>query len=520
MIRSTFHAIETAKRSLFTQQAALQTTGHNVANANTTGYTRQVVNMAATKPMEALGMSKSTIPGQLGTGVEFSSITRIREGFLDAQFRNESKTHGSWSIQADTLQKLETIVNEPSDTGLRAVLDKFWKSWHDLSENPEDITARKLVRETAKAVTDAINQTARQLDDLSADITENIGVKANQINTSLETIANLNLQIQRIEGLGDNANDLRDQRDLLMDGLSKIINVTSVETTEGNYQVLMGGTALVEDGEFTPVTAEGLLASFAGGDLNGGEVHGMIISRDQYVANYQRQLDTLVNGLVNGDITVTLPAGTVLPDGTTLNNVTYSGTARTLTSPLTVTVQGFNGLHQLGYTMMDPPQAGGTFFVSKDGGPVTAGNLALNQNILNDAGYIASSMRTTGTPETVVKGNKDLALLISQFSEMKIDFSSVATGAATAQGTVNDFFRSIVGQLGVEAEEANRQTTNAKIVVDQVESRRQSVSGVSLDEGMSNMVKFQHAYNAAARFMTTIDETLDRIINGMGTVGR
>jgi flagellar hook-associated protein 1 FlgK len=129
-------------------------------------------------------------------------------------------------------------------------------------------------------------------------------------------------------------------------------------------------------------------------------------------------------------------------------------------------------------------------------------------------------MRTTGTPESVVKGNKDLALLISQFSEMKIDFSSVAVGAATAQGSVNDFFRSIVGQLGIEAEEANRQTTNAKIVVDQVESRRQSVSGVSLDEEMSSMIKFQHAYNAAARFMTTIDETLDRIINGMGTVGR
>ncbi|OXS55988.1 flagellar hook-associated protein FlgK [Cohnella sp. CIP 111063] len=519
-MRSTFHAIETAKRSLFTQQAALQTTGHNVANANTTGYSRQVVNMTASRPMEAIGMSSSTTPGQLGTGVEFSSITRIREGFLDSQFRNENKTHGSWSIQADTLQKLETIVNEPSDTGLRAVLDNFWKSWHDLSENPEDITARKLVRETAKAVTDAFNQTARQLDELSADITENIGVKANQINTALETISSLNLQIRKIEGLGDNANDLRDQRDLLMDELSKVVNVTSVETNDGNYQVMMGGAVLVDNGEYTPVTAEGLLASFAGGDLNGGEVHGMIISRDQYVANYQQQLNTLVNGLANGDITVTIPAGSVLPDGITLNNITYSGTARTLTSPLTVTVKGLNGLHQLGYTMMDPPQAGGTFFASKDGGPITAGNVTLNADILADAGYIASSMRTSGTPEAVVKGNKDLAMLISQFSEMKIDFSSVATGAATAQGSVNDFFRSIVGQLGVEAEEANRQTTNAKIVVDQVDARRQSVSGVSLDEEMSNMVKFQHAYNAAARFMTTIDETLDRIINGMGTVGR
>lgn len=519
-MRSTFHGLETAKRSLMTQQTALQTTGHNVANANTAGYSRQVVNMIASKPMEAIGMMRSNAPGQLGTGVEFNSITRIREGFLDTQFRNENKTYGSWSIQLDTLQKLETIVNEPSNTGLRAVMDNFWKSWHDLSENPEDITARKLVRETAKAVTDAFNQTGRQLDELSADITENIGVKANQINTALETISSLNLQIRRIEGIGDNSNDLRDQRDLLMDELSKIINVTSQETADGGFQVSMGGTVLVADNAFTPVTVEGLQASAAAGDLNGGEVFGMIVSRDQYVANYQQQLNTLVNGLANGDIKVTIPAGSVLPDNTTLDGITYTGAARTLASDLTVTVNGLNGLHQLGYTMMDPPTAGGVFFVSKDGGPITAGNIQLSEDILADAGSIASSMRTAGTPEAVVKGNKNLAMLIAQFSEMKIDYSSVSAGSVTTLGTVNDFFRSVVGQLGVEAEEAQRQATNSKIVVDQVDSRRQSVSGVSLDEEMTNMIKFQHAYNAAARFMTTLDETLDKIINGMGTVGR
>ncbi|RED57608.1 flagellar hook-associated protein FlgK [Cohnella lupini] len=519
-MRSTFHGLETAKRSLFTQQAALQTTGHNVANANTAGYSRQTVNMVATRPMEAIGMNRSTDKGQLGTGVEFTSITRIREKFLDTQFRNENKTNGNWAVQADTLQKLETIVNEPSNTGLRAVMDNFWKSWHDLSENPEDITARKLVRETAKAVTDAFNQTGRQLDELSADITENIGVKASQINTSLDTISNLNLQIRRIEALGDNANDLRDQRDLLMDGLSKVINVTSTETADGGYQVNMGGVNLITDDAFTPVTVESLQAGVASGDLNGGEAYGMIVSRDQYVANYQQQLNTLVNGMANGDIQVTIPAGSVLPDGTVLNDVTYSGAARTLATDLTVTVKGLNGLHQLGYTMMDPPKAGGAFFVSQDGGPLTAGNIQLSADIIEDAGNIASSMRTSGTPETIVKGNKDLAMLIAQFSEMKIDFSSVSTGAATAQGTVNDFFRSVVGQLGVEAEEANRQEGNSRIVVDQVDARRQSVSGVSLDEEMSNMIKFQHAYNAAARFMTTIDETLDKVINGMGLVGR
>jgi len=515
-MRSTFHSLETARRSLFTQQAALQTTGHNVANANTAGYSRQVVNMVSTRPIEAPGMTKSTAPGQLGTGVEFNSITRIREKFLDAQFRNENQTNGNWTIQTDTLQKLETIVNEPSDTGLRSVLDKFWNAWHDLSEAPESITARKLVRETAKALTDAFNQAGRQLDDLSADLTENIGVKVNQMNTALETIASLNEQIRRIEGFGDNANDLRDQRDLLADELSKIANVTVTESAEGDYQIAMGGQVLVANGEVTPVTADGLIGAF-GTDLTGGEVYGMIISRDQFVADYKNQLNTLINGIVNGEIEVTIPAGSVLPAG-----VTFNGMSGTLTSDLTVKVNGLNGLHQLGYTTQTPLKAGGAFFESKDGGPITANNIKISAAIEADANNIASSMRTymDGTTEKPVIGNKDLAMLIAQFNDTKINFASISTGASTSIGTANDFFRSLVGQLGVQSQEAQRQAGNSKIVVDQVDARRQSVSGVSLDEEMANLIKFQHAYNAAARFMTSIDETLDKVINGMGVVGR
>lgn len=519
-MRSTFHAIETAKRSLFTQQAALQVTGHNVANANTTGYSRQTVNMTASKPLEALGMTHSAVPGQLGTGVEFTSITRIREHYLDSQFRNESQNNGSWTIQADTLKKLETIINEPSNSGIRSVLDKFWNAWHDLSENPEDITARKLVRETATALTDAFNQTSRQLGDLSSDITENIGVKVDQINTNIQIIANLTQNIQRIEAYGDNANDLRDQRDVLLDELSKVSNISVKEDSAG-FQVTLGSILLVDNRNFTPVTVAGIESAF-GGDLTGGEIYGMIKSRDQYVSDYRRQLDTLVNGMVNGDIKLTLPAGSVLPEGTVLEGITYTGPNRTLTAPLEVTVKGLNGLHRLGYTAQDPLKAAGNFFESTDGGAITAGNIRVSSDIEADASSIGSSMRTTmnGTTETVVKGNKDLAMLIAQFNETKIDFGSVSGGVISANGTVNDFFRSVVGQLGIQAQEADRQSDNSQIVVDQVDARRHSVSGVSLDEEMANMIKFQHAYNAAARFMTTIDETLDRIINSMGTVGR
>lgn len=175
---STFHSIETARRSLFTQTAALNTTGHNIANANTEGYTRQRVNMQASLPIEAYGLLKSTVPGQMGTGVEFSSIDRIREMFLDDQYRGENAAFGNWSLQADTLSKLEAIVNEPSDTGIRTVLDNFWKSWSDLSKNPEDPTARKIVVQTAQSLTDAMNYMSTQLNNLERDLTTNIDVKA------------------------------------------------------------------------------------------------------------------------------------------------------------------------------------------------------------------------------------------------------------------------------------------------------------------------------------------------------
>ncbi|MGG1599221.1 flagellar hook-associated protein FlgK [Paenibacillus naphthalenovorans] len=516
-MRSTFHGLETAKRSLFTQQAALQTTGHNIANANTAGYSRQVVNMNASRPIEAVGMTRSNVPGQLGTGVEFGSITRIRENFLDNQFRNENKSFGSWSVRQDTLEKLEKIINEPSDTGIRTVIDNFWKAWSDLSKDPENTDGRKIVRENALALADAFNATSKQLNDLSADLTENINVKVSQINTIASTISNLNKEIQRVEGIGDNANDLRDQRDLLTDELSKIVNIQVVDTDQG-YTITMGNTAIVAGGTPSVMTSDILNQAFASGDLNGGEVYGMIVSRDQYVASYISELDTIANTLVHGKITVTIPKDSVLPEGTVLNGVTYSGSNRTLTSDLTVEVNGFNGLHKLGYNLGNP-SFGVPFFDENSGQPVTAATFKVNSAIVDNPNLIATSMRTigTGANEKVVIGNNTAALLLSQVRDAKFSFG---TGANASMATVDDYFRSVVGQVGVQTKEAQRQATNQKILVDQVESRRQSVSGVSLDEEMSNMIKFQHAYNAAARAMTTFDETLDKVINGMGVVGR
>lgn len=516
---STFHSLETSRRSLFTQTSALNTTGHNIANANTPGFTRQRVNMSASKPMEAYGMTHSTVPGQLGTGVEVTSVVRIRESFLDEQYRNENKGLGSWNVQFDTLDKLQTIINEPSDTGISSLVNSFYKAWSDLSKDPENITGRKIVKETTLALTDALNHTSKQLSDLNADLTNSIELNTGKINSILSSVSDLNRQITRIEGSGsDNANDLRDQRDLLVDQLSGLVNIQVTELPDG-YQINMGNMTLVSGDTQTTLTSQVLQDAYASGDLNSGEVYGTFLSRDKYVADYQKQLDSFANTLVNGEFQVTLPAGSVLPAGTVLNGVTYNDPNRTLATDLTVTVQGINGLHKLGYGINDgQPIAGGDFFSTTDGGAVTAANITLSQAIVNNPSLIATSLRTTGTApnEQVVKGNNGLAILMSDLKDTKFNFG----GNLTSPVTVDDYFKAIVGQVGVQANEAKRQADNAQVLTNQVDEKRQSVSGVSLDEEMSNLIMFQHAYSAAARVMTTFDEMLDKLINGTGTVGR
>ncbi|MGO4180744.1 flagellar hook-associated protein FlgK [Paenibacillus sp. MCAF9] len=516
---STFHGLETARRSLFTTQSALNTTGHNISNANTAGYSRQVVNMTASRPIDAVGFSKSTAAGQLGTGVEASSITRIREKFLDNQYRNEYKSLGNFSVQLDTLSKLEGIVNEPSDTGLRTVISNFWNSWSDLSKNPENADGRKVVMEQTMALVDSFNYTAKQLSDLKADLTENVEINLNTVNSITTSIAQLNGEIRRVESLGDNANDLRDQRDLITDQLSGLINIR-VEDQESGYRITMGGTELVQGTATASLDSAAVTTAVANGDLNSGAIYGTIYARDHYVEGYIGELNNLVQTMANGEFEVTLPKGSVLPEGTVLNNVTYTGTNRTLNEDTKVTVKGLNGLHQLGYSLAGQ-EAGLPFFTDANGSTagLNAGNITLNPAIVANSNLIATSMRVATNAdgsESVISGNNSLAVLFSQMRDTRFDFDA---GTGENKNTVDAYFRSVVGQLGVQAAEATRMQANQQIIVDQVESRRQSVSGVSLDEEMSNMIKFQHAYNAAARNMTMIDEILDRVINGMGRVG-
>lgn len=521
-MRSTFHTLEVGKRGILAHQTALATTGHNITNANAPGYSRQVAKMSAARPIEFPGLNKSTNPNQLGMGVEVTSIKRIRDFLLDIEYRNQNSDLSTWNVKQEALSNIEGIFNEPSENSIATSVSEFWNAWQQLSKNPSsaDLSSRTVVQQKAIALTETFNHIASQLNTLSNNITQRIDVKVAEANNTIQQISDLTIMIARVEGLGDNANDLRDQRDLLVDQLSSLGNVQVTETDD-NYQLVFGDV-LVVNGTEEPV--QFTLANTAA--LTKGEIAGYIESRDVFVQGYINQMNVMANTLATGKIEVTLPAGSILPNGVTIPGAQMDpANPRKLMQDTKYTVDGLNGLHKLGYTLQEPATVGKDFFVSSDGGTITAANIRVNPEIQANLASIAASMRTEQVTvngvvtEKVLQGNGDLALLIAGLAEGKFDYSA-QNGALTNEGTFGGYLQSVIAQLGTDSDDAYRMVQNGTLLSDHADSMRQAVSSVSLDEEMADMIRFQHAYSASSRVITTIDEMLDKLINGTGVVGR
>jgi flagellar hook-associated protein 1 len=492
-MRSTFHGLEVSKRGLFAQQAALNTTGHNIANANTEGYSRQRANMQATTGIPYPGMHASMEPGLLGTGVTVVSLQRLREDFLDIQYRNESKREGYWDARLETLEKLEGIMNEPSDTGLQKVMDQMWQAWQDLAKDPTNTSARAVVRERSKAVADTFNSLYNHLQEVQRDLNNVIGVKAMEINSLGQQIATLNRQIGDVVPHGYQPNDLYDQRDVLLDKLSKLVSIQVTPAANGMVNVTIEGREFVNGTQSQPVATQqnaqtGLLDLTLGGGSfvpTTGYMAGVYEARGQIVPDLMHRLDVLAVNLT----------------------------------------KEINDLHRTGVSLQDIKNGGASsdlpFFVdasapagSKDY-PKGAGSIAINPAILASLDAIAAAQpEASGTPA----GNNKNALAIAA---IKFKVLQPGTGPNDLQesSTLDDYYRYTIGQLGIDAQEAMRNQQNAELIVGTIDNQRQSVSGVSIDDEMAELVKYQHAYNASARVMTSVDEILDKVINGMGRVG-
>ena len=481
----------TAVRSLLASQRSLYITNHNIGNVNTKGYSRQEGFQRATIPLELPGT------GYLGTGTEIYDIQRIRNSYIDFKYWNESAPMGEWEVKRANLLEIEKLFGEPSKSSFRQYLDDFYAAMEYMSQNSSDLSYREPVRENALALTKHINESAIRLENLKRDVEVAIDGKVKNINTLANQIASLNRQIYSHETSGRTANDLRDRRDVLIDELSKLANVKVDEFENGKVRVSISGVSLVDHIHVSEIkvvkeelTGEGKTIKLQWGNdsdvkLRSGELKGLLeLYNGDGVDNtyrgipyYQKKLDEFASGFA----------------------------------------KEFNRQHRIGYGLGKDKEGNFRheidFFVGLENDPdnITAATITLSDEILDDLKNIAAAGAEPGLPED----NRNLLELIAQREDGKF-----FQGDGISQGTPDDFLKSIISNLAVDSLQGQRMESSQNIMLRNIESKRESISGVDYDEEMANIVRYQHSYIAAARMVTTIDTIMDVTINRLGLVGR
>ncbi|XQY91518.1 flagellar hook-associated protein FlgK [Metabacillus sp. HB246100] len=524
---STFFGLEIAKRGMFTQQSALSTTAHNIANANTPGYTRQRVNFVQTEAYPPVSKNSPVIPGQLGTGVEAGTVERVRESFLDVQYRNENNKVGYWENRANALEKMEEIMNEPSETGLSVTMDRFWQSLQDLALDPTNAGARSVVRERGIALAETFNYLSSSLTSVQSDLKNELNVSIKEINSLATQINNINKQISQIEPHGYIPNDLYDERDRLIDQLSTLTNIKVTYTPSGgNPSKIAEGSVTIELlDELDNTTSLGTLVDGIAKTTNSMQVG--YHTTNGLVENISIGANTIdiMNFNNTGKISSLIDSYGYTFDntGTQVEQGVYPEMLLKLDTMAYEFATRFNEEHQKGYNITDY-KAGSKvknidFFTPLAGlvpaPPASpkgaAGLISISKDIEDSTDNIAAALLDSSGNITI--GNSQNAI---NLANVKTSLFVIGTETTTLQ----NYFEGIIGGMAVDTQEAERLTINSQTLRDAVDTRRQSVSAVSLDEEMTNMIQFQHAYNASARMITLQDEVLDRIINGMGLSGR
>ena len=582
---SPFFGLDIATRALRTQQTLVDITNQNVANANTPGYSRQTADLKASAAYPIPVFNQTGI-GQLGTGVEITRISRARDTFLDGQVRNQLSSQRRWDARQAALKQLEATVNEPSSTGLSATLTKYFQGWQEVANSPSDASARASLIQQGQAVVDVIHTQYQQFTQQQQDLDSQIGLTVTDINDYAQQIASMNKQISMVETAGMKANDLRDQRDQLLDKLSGLARVTYVESGEGSVSVYLGSRQLVDRDTANKLQAvappgqrwvqvqwasDGAAASLADGKLQ-----GIVESRDTIVQARIDDLNTLAKRVISSvnslhasgvgldgksgvgfftgtdaatiglDAQLTGPNATdhvaaarmyadaasasgynfargdssnAVALGALANSVAQLGSSSglqpgtSLGSAPPVTVLGSSVLNGSANTTYSVSAPGGTAVTFSDGvstqtGTVTVGqDSAGNQIVTVDAGSFGVRLALSAP------AGASLSSVLA-----KLDGQSIST--AISPTTIGDQHAQQVATLGVESSTAQGESANQQVLVKHLQTQRDSVSGVSLDEETTHLIQYQRAYQAAARVVTVVDSMLDTLINDTGRVGR
>ena len=620
---SSFAGIEIGKRSLMAHSTQISTAGHNISNADTEGYSRQRVNVRAFDPLYRPDLERAHVAGQIGQGTDVESITRVRDELLDSRIVGQTNVESYWATREKYYAMIESVYNEPEEISVRGNMDKFWQGWQELSVYPDSDAARQAVVTRGQTLTDSIRQQFRGLSEIGKQIDGDIEATVRQVNDISSQIAAVNAEIVRSRAMGDNPNDLMDRRDLLVEKLANLINVTVDRKDPDEFMVHTDGQVIVQGSLARQIksvpqidnngygklvwTDTGIDAQFHGGTLGAlielrdkdirsevqslntmalnfadlvNDVHRNAVGKNNvtgldffvqhdFVENTNGNYDRNGDGVEDSSYVFRMTGknalrpqeqigleGTMTFNGASGNvNVSYyasdtvadvvnrindsnaevkayldrnSNLVLKATSSASMENPDFvirhvedSGMFLTGYSgiLAQSGEGGAYDFNRADAVTSLDGAQFAVSPVMSPADYMEVNPAVTGDVRSVAAafantigdadpGDARAAVEIAAMRNTKV---MIGTGR-----TFDDYFAESVTNVGLKGEQAQNQLASQNKIMDDLRSLRDSISGVNIDEELADIIKFQHGYNAAAKFVTVQDELLDTLINRLG----
>ncbi len=620
---NSFAGIEIGKRSLMAHSTQIQTAGHNISNADTEGYSRQRVVLKSFEPIYRPDLERAMVPGQIGQGCDVESINRIKDELLESRIVEQKNVESYWETREKYYSMIESVYNEPNDVSVRTNMDKFWQGWQELSTYPESDAARLAVVVRGQTLTNSIQQQYKSLRGIGDQINGDIESVVRQVNDLSRQIASVNGEIVRSKGLGDNPNDLMDRRDLLVEKLSSLINVTVTQKDPDEFMVHTDGQIIVQGSLARQIETVGQLDNNGYGKLmwsdtkvdaefHGGTLGALVELRDKDIRGEIQSLNTMAlnfadlvndvhrNAVGKNNVTgldffvqhdfVENVNGNYDRDGDGVEDTSYIF-RMTGTNSLkpheqiglsgTMTINGARGNIDVAYFSTDTVEdvvnrindSNGEVkayldrnsrlvlkaasssgmenpdFVIRhveDSGMFLAGYSGILQGSGADNAYDfgrANAVDVLAGAQFAVSPVADPSAYIEVNALVQNDVSSVAAAFKNSQGfaepgdgrasvemaairntkimigsqrTFDDYFADTVTNVGLKGEQAQNQLATQNKIMGDLRDLRDSISGVNIDEELADIIKFQHGYNVAAKFISVQDELLDTLINRLG----
>lgn len=529
-MRSTFAGLNTMLSGIQTYSLGLDTVGHNITNANTDGYSRQSVDVAATP---ASKVYTSFGPTYVGNGAGALSINRARDAYADKQYWRETSAKGYYETQQKNYAKIEEIFNDTDNIGLQSAISRFYKSWLELSTNASDSAYQTSVVESGNILAGKVELNTTQVQNQILAEYQDLALNVDKVNMITDSIVGLNKSILTMEATGANANDLRDQRDLLVDDLSRYMNINVYEDGQGMYTIVSNGTSIVNgitglhlqlgnriDNEEYGVTDYTLQIKETGTTFDGLE--GILKGNIDNVTVCKNHIDALAN--ISAFMLTTLNAQHKAGQYETSSGAYEWGGnffgAENTKYTWDTTSSGRPGLCVNGDTanLLRGVKITSLLKVSPEltainGYTHVAANLPYDSTGDGANAVIISTLFNTSKNDIITQQEK----MIEKYPEWK---EWLEVPRSIGDGSLNDYYITVMTDLGIQSEVTNDNLDYEEAILEQIRNWRESTSGVNWNEELTYMITFQTGYSACSRCLTTMDEMLDRLINSTGVVGR